>query len=929
MTVAFRPRAGTAGNEVLQVVKGDSLGGSRRSVAVPPRAEHAYCDGDGESRVGDKMVALSAGLPVSLQGTSGGSHAFRAVMEETQRQRDRQELLLRHAAMQVKAMMAQKRSSERAQLGAAVRVGSPQQQQAAAPLRAALAQGRAVSPAQRAPSPSVPLQMRGGSPHVAFSPPPTSPRGQVRGTQLAFTPQAPSRPRLLSPRAGSPATKQWTTAQPAAQPTQLPTAQGSAHSAHRRSTSPETAETRRFGGAPGPSEAAPSMPSPPGGPPEGGPSVSAQSLLLQHSDAACMVDPSARRSSTSMHLQSADFQRLRRSVDGKGWRMQAVIEAHLQNLHQLEATKISSPPCPARSSSPKASLQGGGSTSVEPPDGEMMPAAAERSDKVDKKGLPPSEGMRVAWEPAWASTVALSGSTEAGSVVDFESRDASPSGTRRPRLDSSASSPSLLSSSSSQQPASSSPKAAAESADVFSAAEGEVLETFAAAVPGTTWGDAAAVEAAARRLEKTAAAAPLVSPGRRRLSTGSPGVYGRDRLHRGTISALASECDAVSSRYEHHLKELRLLATAMHRTAGSPPPARATSSRSAGVAVQSPRVMATAPSSSLPMTSPGGGSQAHCAPPPRVRSPGASGSRRPRNSLGASPSASNVNAAPHAIASTAAPPPPSSVYSPRGVLQAAPAQRTERFGSMASSLASPRGSSPRGSPPRGLVAWRPATAAPAQAAPSGMEEKEYIALTASLRERGLLSTMPTSWDGGGPEGGAANDLEHVRALFEAQMPEAAISQVYRIEQSGLAVAYGAVREAMGSISKAMEERVLWHGTSPDRVRNIVLGGFNRAYCGRHGTKLGQGTYFSSKAAYSARFCDRRKTPRTMILARVFVGAWTQGQPGWMEPPFRDEAQLTRFDSTADNLIEPSIFCVFRDFQALPLYLVEFVPREPR
>merc|ERR1712232_846005 len=112
--------------------------------------------------------------------------------------------------------------------------------------------------------------------------------------------------------------------------------------------------------------------------------------------------------------------------------------------------------------------------------------------------------------------------------------------------------------------------------------------------------------------------------------------------------------------------------------------------------------------------------------------------------------------------------------------------------------------------------------------------------------------------------------------------------------------YSAVREAMGSSSQAFEERVLWHGTSSDSVRNIVLGGFNRAYCGRHGAKFGHGTYFSADASYSTRFCDRqvvdrRRPYRTMILSRVFVGAYCRGQPGLMEPPYRDASQLTRFD----------------------------------
>eukprot|EP00971_Amphidinium_carterae_P076068 1502758-Amphidinium_carterae.1 len=37
-----------------------------------------------------------------------------------------------------------------------------------------------------------------------------------------------------------------------------------------------------------------------------------------------------------------------------------------------------------------------------------------------------------------------------------------------------------------------------------------------------------------------------------------------------------------------------------------------------------------------------------------------------------------------------------------------------------------------------------------------------------------------------------------------------------------------------SSSHPVQERILWHGTSPECARNIASNGFNRAYSGRHG-----------------------------------------------------------------------------------------------
>jgi len=166
-----------------------------------------------------------------------------------------------------------------------------------------------------------------------------------------------------------------------------------------------------------------------------------------------------------------------------------------------------------------------------------------------------------------------------------------------------------------------------------------------------------------------------------------------------------------------------------------------------------------------------------------------------------------------------------------------------------------------------------------------------------------------------------NDLEHVKMLFSSQVPEAQVLSVYRVENPTLAGVYSAVRDAMGSDC----ELDLWHGTSSECVPNIVLNGFNRAYSGRrHGTKLGHGSYFSASAAYSTRFCDRKRQRRTVFFAKVLVGAWAKGSPELVEPPCKDSEGLLRYDCTVDDPESPVNFCIFRDFQAMPTYLLEFL-----
>merc|ERR1712113_343963 len=121
------------------------------------------------------------------------------------------------------------------------------------------------------------------------------------------------------------------------------------------------------------------------------------------------------------------------------------------------------------------------------------------------------------------------------------------------------------------------------------------------------------------------------------------------------------------------------------------------------------------------------------------------------------------------------------------------------------------------------------------------------------------------------------------------------------------------------------ERELWHGTSWATVPKIVRQGFNRSFAGRHGTLLGAGTYFSTDPAYSQRFCDRhgggRDGTKALLLSRVLVGNYCKGTKEDVEPPVMDSESGVLFDSTVDNEEHPSIFVVFRDFQALPLFLV--------
>jgi len=168
----------------------------------------------------------------------------------------------------------------------------------------------------------------------------------------------------------------------------------------------------------------------------------------------------------------------------------------------------------------------------------------------------------------------------------------------------------------------------------------------------------------------------------------------------------------------------------------------------------------------------------------------------------------------------------------------------------------------------------------------------------------------------------AVEFGHIQTLFSAQVPNVEVFGIYRVENPALTSVFDAVRGVM--ITSAVPELKLWHGTTTDCVHNIVAHGFNRGYSGRHGTKLGHGTYFSANAAYSLRFCSRKPgRRRVMLLSKVLVGSYSKGSPDLIEAPFRDTEQLTRYDATVDDMATPTMYCIFRDYQAVPAFLVEF------
>jgi poly [ADP-ribose] polymerase 10/14/15 len=57
----------------------------------------------------------------------------------------------------------------------------------------------------------------------------------------------------------------------------------------------------------------------------------------------------------------------------------------------------------------------------------------------------------------------------------------------------------------------------------------------------------------------------------------------------------------------------------------------------------------------------------------------------------------------------------------------------------------------------------------------------------------------------------------------------------------------------------------------------------------------------------------------MILACVAIGVYTKGKANMLTPPVRTGDQL--YDSTVDDVEDPTMFVTFKDSHACPKYVI--------
>ena len=126
--------------------------------------------------------------------------------------------------------------------------------------------------------------------------------------------------------------------------------------------------------------------------------------------------------------------------------------------------------------------------------------------------------------------------------------------------------------------------------------------------------------------------------------------------------------------------------------------------------------------------------------------------------------------------------------------------------------------------------------------------------------------------------------------------------------------------------QTVNEKQLFHGTSPDAVEAICKQNFDWRLHGKNATKYGEGSYFAVNASYSHTYAKKSSSADMfMFVAKVLVGFYTTGNSSYRRPPSKNPSDPASdlYDSCVDNQARPTIFVVFDTDQFYPEYIIQY------
>ncbi|XP_070560626.1 protein mono-ADP-ribosyltransferase PARP12-like [Ptychodera flava] len=215
--------------------------------------------------------------------------------------------------------------------------------------------------------------------------------------------------------------------------------------------------------------------------------------------------------------------------------------------------------------------------------------------------------------------------------------------------------------------------------------------------------------------------------------------------------------------------------------------------------------------------------------------------------------------------------------------------------------------------------------------------------SSSARELSPADLFPADWDRSADDfgdyqmselkksGKTASIYAEVVAAFEKTMKDRGgkVVRILRVQNIELWDNFNRKRDWMKKKNqdRPVEERQLFHGTRSQFVDAICQQNFDWRVSGTTtGTMYGKGSYFARDASYSRSYTQPdRDGIRQMFLARVIVGAYTDGNSALVKPPPRDPAKPygETYDSCVNSSRDPSIFVIFDNSQTYPEFLISY------
>ncbi len=156
------------------------------------------------------------------------------------------------------------------------------------------------------------------------------------------------------------------------------------------------------------------------------------------------------------------------------------------------------------------------------------------------------------------------------------------------------------------------------------------------------------------------------------------------------------------------------------------------------------------------------------------------------------------------------------------------------------------------------------------------------------------------------------EYDKISEFFKQTYPNSCIVWVEKIDNPDLLSNYEEYKKTIPEPN----EKLLFHGTTEENARKILVSGFdpslNKAFA------YGKGVYFSKRSIYSRDFSMPSNDELAfMLLCSVVTGKVTKG--------YRGEKIPKNYNSFTNSIKNPHMYIVDRSEATMPRYLVAFYP----